>query len=291
MPERIPIAIVSGFLGSGKTTLVQHLLADARAAGLRLAVVSNELGELGIDRALLARGDEDYIELAGGCVCCRLSDELQQSLEMLWRRVQPDRIVVETSGAALPFDVQLQLWRDPVRSFVSDDVTVVVVNAEQLAAGRDLDGTFAQQVSSADLLLLNQVDRVASDDIPALESRLRALEPEAPILRSEHAAVEPALLFPPDPEGLRAHRRHAQHSHPPHVHEDFATEVIEVAAGSREADVAERIRELAALRAKGFFVGDAGPRLLQAVGPRVEFQPVQDPPIELLGKLVVIRRR
>ena len=291
MPERIPIAIVSGFLGSGKTTLVQHLLADARAAGLRLAVVSNELGELGIDRALLARGDEDYIELAGGCVCCRLSDELQQSLEMLWRRVQPDRIVVETSGAALPFDVQLQLGRDPVRSFVSDDVTVVVVNAEQLAAGRDLDGTFAQQVSSADLLLLNQVDRVASDDIPALESRLRALEPEAPILRSEHAAVEPALLFPPDPEGLRAHRRHAQHSHPPHVHEDFETEVIEVAAGSREADVAERIRELAALRAKGFFVGDAGPRLLQAVGPRVEFQPVQDPPTELLGKLVVIRRR
>ena len=128
MPERIPIAIVSGFLGSGKTTLVQHLLADARAAGLRLAVVSNELGELGIDRALLARGDEDYIELAGGCVCCRLSDELQQSLEMLWRRVQPDRIVVETSGAALPFDVQLQLWRDPVRSFVSDDVTVVVID-------------------------------------------------------------------------------------------------------------------------------------------------------------------
>ncbi|MGE4649904.1 MAG: GTP-binding protein, partial [Myxococcota bacterium] len=59
MPERIPIAIVSGFLGSGKTTLVQHLLADARATGLRVAVVSNELGELGVDRALLARGDDD----------------------------------------------------------------------------------------------------------------------------------------------------------------------------------------------------------------------------------------
>ena len=291
MPERIPIAIVSGFLGSGKTTLVQHLLADARATGLRVAVVSNELGELGVDRALLARGDDDFIELAGGCVCCRLSDELQQSLEMLWREVRPDRIVVETSGAALPFDVQLQLWRDPVQRFVSDDVTVVVVNAEQLQAGRDLGGTFTQQVSSADLLLLNQVDCVASDDLPALESRLRALEPEAPILRSQHAAVEPTLLFPPDPAGLRAQRRHAEHPHPPHVHEDFVTEVIEVPAGSREADVAARIRETTALRAKGFFVGEAGPRLLQAVGPRVEFQSVQDPPIELLGKVVVIRRR
>ncbi|MFP8875501.1 MAG: GTP-binding protein, partial [Myxococcota bacterium] len=238
-----------------------------------------------------ARGDDDLIELAGGCVCCRLSDELQQSLELLWREVQPDRIVVETSGAALPFDVQLQLWRDPVRGFVSDDVTVVVVNAEQLQAGRDLGGTFAQQVSSADLLLLNQVDRVARDDLPALESQLRALEPEAPILRSEHASVDPALLFPPDPEGLRAQRRHGPPPRPPHVHEDFATEVIEVAAGSREAEVAARIRELAALRAKGFFVGEAGPRLLQAVGPRVEFQAVQDPPAELLGKLVVIRRR
>ena len=291
MPERIPIAIVSGFLGSGKTTLVQHLLADARATGLRVAVVSNELGELGVDRALLARGDDDFIELAGGCVCCRLSDELQQSLEMLWRQVQPDRIVVETSGAALPFDVQLQLWRDPVRRFVSDDVTVVVVNAEQLHAGRDLGGTFAQQVSSADLLLLNQVDRVASQELPELERRLRSLEPEAPILRSEHGSVEPALLFPPDPDGLRAQRRQGDHPHPPHVHEDFATEVIEVAAGSRDAEVATRIRELAALRAKGFFIGEAGPRLLQAVGPRVEFQAAHDPPAELLGKLVVIRRR
>ena len=94
MPEsaRIPIVIVSGFLGSGKTTLVRHLLADAQRSGTRLAVISNELGELGVDRALLGGADGDYVELAGGCVCCRLSDEFVHTLAKLYREARPDRV-------------------------------------------------------------------------------------------------------------------------------------------------------------------------------------------------------
>src|SRR6185503_12415126 len=156
----IPVLVVSGYLGSGKTTLVRHLLADARETGARVAVISNEFGELGIDAALLGESNQDYVELSGGCVCCKLSDALVETLEALRERAQPDRIVIETSGIALPFETQLQLWRDPVRRWIGDDVAVVVVNAEQLAMSRDLDDTFTQQVSSADFLLLNQVDRV-----------------------------------------------------------------------------------------------------------------------------------
>ena len=126
MTRRIPIAIVSGYLGSGKTTLVRHLLEEAQREGTRLAIVSNEFGELGIDRALLGRPSDDYVELAGGCVCCRLSDELVDTLVRLHTEARPDRIVVETSGAALPYDTQLHLWRDPVRDFVDDDVAVVL---------------------------------------------------------------------------------------------------------------------------------------------------------------------
>jgi hypothetical protein len=87
--RRVPALLVSGFLGSGKTTLVRNLLADARAQGLRLAIVSNEFGELGIDRALLGGGDETFVELGGGCVCCQLGQPWTRS--RLRERVDPDR--------------------------------------------------------------------------------------------------------------------------------------------------------------------------------------------------------
>ena len=169
--------VVSGFLGSGKTTLVRHLLEDAQASGVRVGVVSNELGELGIDQALLAKADDDYVELRGGCVCCKLADELLVTLQRLWERARPDRIIVETSGVAHPYDTQLNFWRDPVREWISDDFAVVVVNAEQLAAGRDIEGLFEDQVSSAELLLLNQIDRVPERLLPELERTLASLAP------------------------------------------------------------------------------------------------------------------
>ena len=292
-PDRIPALVVSGFLGSGKTTLVRHLLADAQREGVRVAVISNELGELGIDQALLGEGDEAYVEIQGGCVCCRLSDELVETLQMLWERVRPDRVIVETSGVALPFDTQLNFWREPVSLWVEDDVAVVVVSAEQLAERRDLDDTFAQQVSSADLLLLNKTDLVAEGELADLESALREIEPDAPLIRSVHGRVAPSLLFPPDPEALRERRRAqgATATQRPHQHEEFETEELAVEAGVEPAALAERLRALGALRAKGFVATSAGLRLVQGVGRRVELSEVAaPPPAALIGRLVVIRR-
>lgn len=291
MPQRCAVLIVSGYLGSGKTSLVRHLLAHSRDAGLRVGVVSNELGELGVDAALLVGRDDDYVELAGGCVCCRLSGELIETLEGLRERVQPDRIVVETSGVALPFETQLHLWRPPLSEWIEDDVSVVVVNAEQLATGRDLDATFEQQVSSADLLVLNQIDRVEAERLPALTQHLRELEPDAPILRATHGRVDPDLLFPPDAAGARRRRADpgAEAAHDEHEH--FATEVLEVRSGVAGSELVARIRELGALRAKGFVNTCDGLRLLQGVGPRVELSEVQTPPhAELVGRVVTIRR-
>jgi cobalamin biosynthesis protein CobW len=287
---RIPALIVSGFLGSGKTTLVRHLLADAQRQGVRVAVVSNEFGDLGIDGALLDSGD-DYVELQGGCVCCRLSDELVDTLVQLREQVNPERIIVETSGVALPFDVQMNFWREPVSDWIEDDVAVVVVNAEQLAAGRDLEGTFEQQVSSADLLVLNQVDRVDSAGLARLEATLREIEPDAPLLRAVHGNVEPALLFPPDAAGARTARRHAPASPAPHHHEQFCTEELPVAAGVDPDALVAKIRALGALRAKGFVETAEGTRLVQGVGERVDLsEPPVLPAAELLGRVVVIRR-
>ena len=288
----IPVLVVSGFLGSGKTTLVRHLLAEARLSGERIAVISNEFGALGIDQTLLGADEEAYVELEGGCVCCQLSDELRDTLQMLRKRVNPHRIVVETSGVALPSDTQLQFWREPVCNWVEDDVAVIVVNAEQLLEGHDLHGTFEDQVTSADLLLLNKIDLVPTEDWDRLEAMLCDMAPETPILRCVHGRVAPEVLFPPDPDHFRAQRREAVNTPTPHHHEAFMTQILTVADGIEPEALVAQLKRLEMLRAKGFVRTSRGFRLVQGVGRRIELSDVVSiPRPALLGRVVVIGRR
>jgi cobalamin biosynthesis protein CobW len=289
--KRIPVLVVSGFLGSGKTTLVGDLLRQARATGRRLAVVSNEFGALGIDQALLGQGREAYVELEGGCVCCQLSDALRDTLQMLWERVRPDGMIVETSGVALPFDTQLQLWREPVCDWVDDDMAVVLVNAEQLFEGRDLEGTFEDQVASADLILLNKIDLVPPASLGRLEAALHRMAPETPVVRSTHGQVDASILFPPDAASLRAQRRAAGAQLTPHHHESFVAYELPVEEGVDSEELIERLRSLGMLRGKGFVRTSDGLRLVQGVGRRIELsEPSFAPPAALIGRLVVISR-
>lgn len=287
--EKVPALVVSGFLGSGKTTLIRSLLDEAVARGIRVALISNELGELGIDRALLGEGGKAYVELEGGCVCCELADDLVETLQTLREEINPDRIVVETSGAALPFDTQLNFWRDPVREWVGDDMAVVVVNAEQLAEGRDLAGTFTDQVTSADLLVLNKVDLVSENDLIRAREKLRAIEPEAPIVSCTLGEVAPDLLFPPS--ASEVDRSGLAPTSPPHHHEHFETEILCVTPGLSLLEIEATLGESNLLRAKGFVETDEGPRLVQLVGRRIEFQSLSVMPSpELANRIVMIRR-
>jgi len=284
--QGIPVVVVSGFLGSGKTTLVRHLLDDARRCGTRVAVVSNEFGELGIDQALLGKGGEAFVELEGGCVCCKLSDELLETLQEIWERVRPERLIVETSGVALPSEVQLCFWREPVSLWVAEDMAVVVVSAEQLLAARELGATFEAQVSSADLLLLNKVDLVPAAELAQLESALREIEPDAPLLRTLYGKLDPVLLFPPEPRGPRARPAPS-----PHRHESFESEEIALEDGMAPDVLREALRGQEALRVKGFVRTSEGLRLVQGVGPRIELvEPREDPNPDLIGRVTLIRR-
>ena len=285
----IPALVVSGFLGAGKTTLVQHLLKDAQGQGLRLAIVSNEFGALGIDQALLGnQGSNSYVELEGGCVCCKLSDELVKTLQQLWEEVQPDRIVVETSGVALPFETLINFWRDPVSEWVGDSITVVVVNAEQVAERRDLDGTFEQQVSSADLLIVNKIDLIEANQLDLIEKQLEHMAPGTPLIRATNANVESKVLFTPDPD-TQANRQPDQQV--PHSHEAFESEEIQVEPGIDPETLVKQVRAHQALRAKGFVETSQGLRILQGVGTRIDLiETSVHPPDHLLGRIVVIGR-
>ena len=287
--RRVPALVLSGFLGSGKTTVVKRLLEDAKRRGIRVALISNELGELGIDRALLGGGDQLYVELEGGCVCCELSDDLLDTLAQLHHEVNPDRFVIETSGVALPYDTQLNFWREPACDFIGDDMAVVVVNADQLQEGRDLTGTFEDQVQSADLLILNKIDLVPEALHAATLARLREIEPEAPCVSAVRGEIDLDLLFPPDAGELD--RRGPSPEARPHHHEQFETSEWNPRSGIRCSEIKTQLTDDSLLRAKGFVMTDEGKRLVQVVGRRIEItKPPIDPPDELLGRIVLIRR-
>jgi len=284
--EKIPALVVSGFLGSGKTTLVRRLLNDAQSRGERVAVVSNEFGELGIDQALLGEGEEAYVELEGGCVCCKLSDELRDTLQMLWEKVRPEKVIVETSGVALPFDTQLNFWRPPVSTWIDDDMAVVVVNAEQVYEKTELEGTFEDQVGSADLLILNKCDLVPESARSSIKSTLREIAPDTPIVHCSHGEIDPLLLFTPDPSRLEKRNREVQ----PHSHEHFEAKEHRFEKTNSE-ELISTLRAFGALRAKGFVETEEGIQLVQGVGRRIELSvpPVAVAP-DMVGRVVVIRR-
>ena len=281
----IPALIISGYLGSGKTTLVQRLLDDARANGVRLAIISNEFGDTGIDRALLDAGEDGFAELDGGCVCCKLSDALGETVARVIERASPDRLILETSGVALPGEVRIQFWREPISELISDELVVVLVDGERLLRG-DVDETFEQQVEAADLLILNKCDLLSKGDVDVAVERLRAMSGDQPVIRAIRAEVDPALLFP----GERVRARGTTEP-TPHDHERFGTFELAFDVDVEEADVIARIQAEDAIRAKGFVRTKAGLRVVQGVGQRVELTEPRVPVADgLVGRVVVIRR-
>src|SRR5260370_24044015 len=219
--RRIPATIVTGFLGAGKTSLVRHLLATA--AGHRLAIIVNEFGELGIDRELLLGcGDDncrdgDIVELANGCLCCTVADDFLPTLTRLTDRVEPPgHIVVETSGLALPKPlVQAFAWPE-IRTRMTVDGVVTVIDAAAAAEGRfatdpeavarqraadpsivhdnPLEEVFGDQLACADLVILNKTDLVAPDRFATLRDELQArLRPGVKLVAAEQGRVAPAV--------------------------------------------------------------------------------------------------
>lgn len=288
-PASITCLIVSGFLGTGKTTLVRRLLEDARRRGERVALVSNELGALGLDQVLLGGSGPAFVELAGGCVCCALSDDLCRTLLEIRTIVAPDRLLIEASGETIPHDIQLILYQPDIAEWVTEEAVVSLVNAEQVLEGRDLDGAFSEQLDSADLILLNHIDRVQPPASQAAVHDMVALHnADAPILAATHVDVDTQLLFGP----LSA-SRHVRRRLRGHRHTALTWSVVEVPDGLSVAALEARHWGDGVVRLKGLVRAVEGLRVVQGVGRRVEVLPLPVGTIirdGILGKVVVIRR-
>jgi cobalamin biosynthesis protein CobW len=304
-PERVPCTVVTGFLGAGKTTLIRHVLENAK--GKRLAIIVNEFGDVGIDGEIL-KGcgvgtcpEENIVELANGCICCTVADDFVPALDrILSREPKVDHILIETSGLALPKPLVQAFQWPSVRSRVTVDGIVAVVDGPALADGRvasDMDALLAQrvldesldhddpveevfqdQVACADLIILSKSDLLDT----AGHGRANAIVGEhvsraVKVVPTSQGKIDPSVLLG---LGLAVendidNRKTHHDDELDHEHDDFDSFVIELPSIATPADLARKVAEAAeaenVLRVKGFVDVEGKPMrlLVQAVGPRV----------------------
>jgi cobalamin biosynthesis protein CobW len=304
---RIPCTIVTGFLGSGKTTLIRHVLANAQ--GRRLAVIVNEFGDVGIDGEILkgcgnvACPEDNIVELANGCLCCTVADEFVPALDAILAKGGIEHIVIETSGLALPKPLVQAFHWPAIKSRVTVDGVVVVVDGAALADGRvaqDLDAlarqrtadtaldhddpieeVFEDQIACADLVVLNKRDLLDEAGVKsALATIANALPRSVKVVTVTDGKVDQALLLGlgVGTEDDIANRRTRHDAEEAHDHDDFDSFVVPLGEVADPSALVTRVAGLAedfnVLRVKGFAaVANKSMRLLvQAVGPRVTHQ-------------------
>jgi cobalamin biosynthesis protein CobW len=305
LAARVPCTVVTGFLGAGKTTLIRHVLENA--GGRRLAILVNEFGDIGIDGEILkgcgieSCSEENIVELANGCICCTVADDFLPAIDqILAREPKVDHILIETSGLALPKPLVQAFQWPSVRSRVTVDSVVAVVDGPALAEGRvaqdmaalaaqraadpsldhddPVEEVFGDQVACADLIILSKGDLLDDATLAAAKARVeRHLGRAVKIVPSVHGRIDPAALLG---QALAVeddidNRRTAHDDEPEHDHDDFDTFVLDLPAFEAPDVLATRVAAAAeaadVLRIKGFaeVAGKPMRLVLQAVGPRV----------------------
>ncbi|PTE12727.1 cobalamin biosynthesis protein CobW [Pseudogemmobacter blasticus] len=305
---KIPVTVITGFLGSGKTTLIRHLMQNPH--GRRLAVLVNEFGSVGVDGDILKScadencPEENIVELANGCICCTVADEFIPTVEALLALPQrPDHILIETSGLALPKPLLRAFDWPAIRSRITVDGVIALADAEAVAAGRfapdpvavqaqreaddsidhetPLSEVFEDQIACADLVLLTKADLAGEAGVAAARAAIEAEAPrKLPILPLVEGVIDPRVVL-----GLGAAAEDDLDARPSHhdgaddhEHDDFDSVVIDLPEVADPEALAAAIRtlarELRILRVKGHVAVTGKPMrlLVQAVGERVRHQ-------------------
>jgi G3E family GTPase len=230
---KIPVIIITGFLGSGKTTLLNHLINSDH--GLKIAVLVNDFGSINIDAELIVGVEgEDTINLANGCICCTIRDDLRQAaLRICRREEQPDALIIETSGVSDPLGVaQTFLYTDLANYTAVDTILTLVDAAEFLDLPAENEVLAMDQVGTADIVVLNKTDLVHADGLATVRQAIFEMVPDARIFETSYGEVPLSLLFGHgafDPLRFEGRGVHDVHVHrgtagtADHIHDDHGT--------------------------------------------------------------------
>jgi len=303
---KIPATVVTGFLGAGKTTLIRHLLENA--GGKRIALIINEFGDLGVDREMLTGcgiegcDDDNVVELANGCICCTVADDFLPTMEyLLDRDLPPDHIVIETSGLALPKPLVKAFTWPEIKSRVTVDGVIAVVDASAVHDGRfahdpaavqlvreaddmldhdsPLEEVFEDQLLSADIVLLNKSDLLDDAAMNGVEAGVaKEMGVGAKILRTTHGKVDIAILLGLGTavEDVIETRKSHHDDEDDHDHDDFASFVVHLGdtadPDDLEARLVRAVNDHDILRIKGFahVPGKDMRHVIQGVGSRIQ---------------------
>lgn len=267
MPGQAPLTVIGGFLGAGKTTLINHLLRDA--TGVRFAVLVNDFGDLAIDKDLIVSHDGQTIALANGCICCSIGNDFVATvMDLMEGDNPPEHLVIEASGVADPRPVAELGSLNPN---LTRDLTLVVIDAEQIQAqwqDERLRDTVTRQLGAANLLVLNKVEGLHPGALADLEAWLDARARGVPRIRADRGGIPLAILDDRSPEvEISTGPSHHDHDHG----SIFQTRTLMVNPDLTLESFRERAKALPAsvLRAKGYIKLEGDTHLLQKVGPRV----------------------
>ncbi len=307
---KIPATVITGFLGAGKTTMIRNLLQNAD--GKRIALIINEFGDLGVDGDVLkgcgaeACSEDDIIELTNGCICCTVADDFIPTMtKLLEREKRPDHIIIETSGLALPQPLVAAFnWPD-IRSEVTVDGVVTVVDSAAVAAGRFADDhdkvdalrveddnldhespieeLFEDQLTAADLIVLNKTDLIDASGIKAVRDEVSSRTSRKPtMIEAKNGEVAAAILLglgvgtEGDIANRKSHHEMEHEAGEEHDHDEFDSFVVELGSIADPSAFIDRLKGVIAehdvLRLKGFADVPGKPMrlLIQAVGARID---------------------
>jgi G3E family GTPase len=194
-PKPIPVTIIGGFLGAGKTTLLNHILSENH--GLRAAVLVNDFGAINIDAKLIVGVEDETINLANGCICCNIRDDLVGAcLGLLQRPEPPDYLIIETSGVSNPLQITNTFLLPELQQILALDGILCVVDCEQFPK---LPGESAElarvQIASADILVLNKTDLVDSEGLEQVRSLIRGISPGSQVIEAKLGKVPLSLIL------------------------------------------------------------------------------------------------
>ena len=306
MAQKIPATVITGFLGAGKTSIIRHLLLHAE--GRRIALIINEFGDVGVDGEILkgcgieSCDEENILELANGCICCTVADDFIPTMEILLGRDDPpEQIIIETSGLAMPKPlVKAFNWPD-IRTKVTVDAVVTVVDGPAVAEGlfaadpaavqsqreadealdheSPLEELYEEQLNCADMVIINKSDLLDARQLEDVSNEVRQqLRPSVKLVTCANGAIAPSVLL-----GINAAAEDDLDSRPSHHdgvddhdHDDFESFSVELPVSDDPQvllnGLSQLSREFDILRIKGFAAveGKAMRLLIQSVGTRLQ---------------------